>query len=85
METTSDTKRSTTPDLARYRNLHLWMLLPLAITALGFASRYFMALPQATFHQHVHGISASLLILSMASFLPARWVGDNETLSEVAT
>jgi hypothetical protein len=60
MNTTPETRYPLPPELARYRNLHLWMLLPLAITVLGFAPRYFLALPQATFHQHVHGISASL-------------------------
>ena len=30
--------------VSRYRNLHLWMLLPFAITALGFAPRYVLAL-----------------------------------------
>ncbi len=63
METTTETKRPSLADLTRYRNLHLWMLLPLAITVLGFAPRYFLALPQATFHQHVHGISATLWML----------------------
>ena len=55
-----DTKPSPPSEVSRYRNLHLWMLLPFAITVLGFAPRYFLALPQATFHQHVHGISATL-------------------------
>jgi hypothetical protein len=63
MKTEPDTNHAPPPELERYRNLHLWMLLPLAITVLGFAPRYFLALPQATFHQHVHGISASLWML----------------------
>ena len=62
-ETTPDTKHAPPLGLERYRNLHLWMLLPLAITVLGFAPRYYLALPQATFHQHVHGISATLWML----------------------
>lgn len=60
MQTTTDTHHSSPSGLARYRNLHLWMLLPFVITVLGFAPRYFLALPEATFHQHVHGISATL-------------------------
>ena len=63
MKTEPDTNHAPPPELERYRNLHLWMLLPLAITVLGFAPRYFLALPQATFHQHIHGISASLWML----------------------
>ncbi len=50
-------------DLSRYRNLHVWMLLPFAITVLGFAPRYFLGFSQATFHQHVHGVSATLWFL----------------------
>jgi len=46
--------------LARYRNFHLWMLLPFAISLLGFSYSYFLNLANATFHQHVHGISATL-------------------------
>lgn len=45
---------------ANYRNFHLWMLIPFAITLLGFSYSYFSKLADATFHQHVHGISATL-------------------------
>ena len=51
---------SAMPVPADYRNFHLWMLLPFAITLLGFSFSYFSKLGQATFHQHVHGISATL-------------------------
>jgi hypothetical protein len=44
----------------RYRNFHLWMLLPFAISILGFSYSYYLRLSSATFHQHVHGISATL-------------------------
>lgn len=63
METTQSMNPRSSSALMRYRNLHLWMLLPFAIILLGFAPRYFLALPQATFHQHVHGISATLWFL----------------------
>jgi hypothetical protein len=43
-----------------YRNFHLWMLLPFAISVLGFSYSYYLNLAGATFHQHVHGISATL-------------------------
>jgi hypothetical protein len=42
------------------------MLLPFAIMLLGFSYSYFSKLSEATFHQHVHGLSATfwyLLIL----------------------
>lgn len=51
------------PTLLRYRNLHWWMLFPFAISVLGFSYSYFFALSQATFHQHVHGLSATLWYL----------------------
>lgn len=44
----------------RYQNFHLWMLLPFAISLLGFSYSYFLQLGKATFHQHVHGLSATL-------------------------
>jgi hypothetical protein len=57
---TGSLRDESAPGLSRYRNLHYWMLFPFAITVLGFAPRYFLAFPEATFHQHVHGISATL-------------------------
>lgn len=45
---------------AHYRNFHLWMLVPFAISLLGFSYSYFSKLSEATFHQHVHGLSAIL-------------------------
>ena len=45
---------------ADYRNFHLWMLIPFGISLLGFSYSYYMRLGSATFHQHVHGISATL-------------------------
>lgn len=43
-----------------YKNFHLWMLVPFAISILGFSYSYYSKLSIATFHQHVHGISATL-------------------------
>jgi hypothetical protein len=42
-----------------YRNLHLWMVVGLAITLLGFAPSYFMNLRASTWYQHLHGLSAT--------------------------
>jgi len=47
---------STTP----YPNFHLWMLFPFAISILGFSYSYYLHLATATFHQHIHGLSATL-------------------------
>lgn len=43
-----------------YKNFYLWMLIPFVISVLGFTYSYFSKLSSATFHQHVHGISATL-------------------------
>ena len=43
-----------------YKNFHLWMLVPFIISLLGFSYSYYSKLSSATFHQHVHGISATL-------------------------
>lgn len=51
---------SAAPDWAHYRNFHLWMLVPFGISVLGFSYSYYFNLANATFHQHVHGISATL-------------------------
>ena len=57
METTT---RTAPLPIADYRNFHLWMLVPFAISVLGFSYSYYLNLGKATFHQHVHGISATL-------------------------
>ncbi|MGK7297444.1 MAG: hypothetical protein ACNS61_16760 [Candidatus Wenzhouxiangella sp. M2_3B_020] len=43
-----------------FRHAHRWLLIPLIITLLGFTPSYFMKLGEATWHQHLHGISATL-------------------------
>ncbi len=46
--------------MIKYKNYHLWMLIPFVISILGFSYSYYFNLANATFHQHVHGISATL-------------------------
>ena len=46
--------------IMKYRHFHLWMLIPFFISILGFSYSYYFNLANATFHQHVHGISATL-------------------------
>jgi len=53
-------EQTTFSTLHRYRNFHLWMLVPFVISILGFSYSYYSRLSSATFHQHVHGISATL-------------------------
>ena len=35
--------------ISRYRNTHLWLLLPFAVVMLGFAPSYWFALTDAPF------------------------------------
>ena len=46
--------------IMKYNHFHLWMLIPFVISVLGFSYSYYFNLANATFHQHVHGISATL-------------------------
>ena len=59
---------------ADYRNFHLWMLVPFAISILGFSYSYYGNLANATFHQHVHGLSATLwyVLIVVQPYLIAR-------------
>ena len=51
----------------RYRNVHLWLLIPCVIVMLGFAPSYWLKFTDAPFRQHLHGLTATawfiLLIL----------------------
>lgn len=61
---TNDEKRNmeaiTSVAPVKYKNFYLWMLVPFVISVLGFSYSYYSKLSSATFHQHVHGISATL-------------------------
>ena len=46
--------------LERYRNMHLWMVIPFLIVFLGFARSYFFNLGNVSWPQHLHGASATL-------------------------
>lgn len=49
------------PDgVRKFRHAHRWLLIPLGITLLGFTPSYFLALGEASWQQHLHGISATL-------------------------
>lgn len=57
-----------------YRNLHLWLALGLLIALIGFAPTYFLRLREATWFQHLHGISALLwmALLVLQPYLATR-------------
>lgn len=46
-----------------FRQAHYWLIIPLLITLLGFAPSYFLRFGEASWHQHLHGLSASLWFL----------------------
>ena len=86
METQSRTGPLST---APYRNFHLWMLFPFAISILGFSYSYYLQLGKATFHQHVHGLSATAwyVLVVLQPYLIARRndVRLHRTLGAIAT
>lgn len=49
--------------LNQFRHAHWWLIIALVITVLGFTPPYFMRLGEATWQQHLHGLSAMLWML----------------------
>ncbi|MCP9291928.1 hypothetical protein [Gracilimonas sediminicola] len=47
----------------KYKKLHLWLLIPFFIAVLGFMRSYFLNFLNASWGNHVHGISATLWFL----------------------
>lgn len=45
--------------MEKYKNAHKWLLIPLAITLIGFFPSYFSKFTSAEFGHHVHGLSAT--------------------------
>lgn len=43
-----------------FPNVHLWMILPLLIATIGFYFTYWSVFADVPFHQHLHGLSATL-------------------------
>jgi len=66
MASTADPAVATVPHgpapdgIRNLRHAHRWLLVPLFITLLGFTPSYFLKLGEATWQQHLHGISAML-------------------------
>jgi hypothetical protein len=62
MNITSQENKGSIPQvtLMKYKNYHRWMMIPFIISILGFSYSYYFNLANATFHQHIHGISATL-------------------------
>ncbi|WP_373398829.1 hypothetical protein V8V91_03760 [Algoriphagus halophilus] len=51
--------------LANFKNAHKWLIIPLVIALMGFSRGYFFRLTEATWHQHMHGLSAILWYVMM--------------------
>lgn len=43
----------------RFRNAHLWLLIPLAIALLGFVPSYWLRFGEVPWRQHLHGLTAT--------------------------
>lgn len=44
----------------KYKNLHLWLLIPFSIAVLGFMRSYYLNFSNASWGNHIHGISATI-------------------------
>ena len=58
----------------RYKNVHLWLLIPFIIVMLGFAPSYWLRFTDAPFRQHLHGLTATLwfILLIVQPYLVSR-------------
>ena len=45
--------------MEKYKNLHLWLLIPFIIAVLGFMRSYYLNFLNVSFGNHIHGISAT--------------------------
>ncbi|MDR9416213.1 MAG: hypothetical protein RI564_08010 [Gracilimonas sp.] len=43
----------------KYKNLHMWLLIPFSIAVLGFMRSYYLNFTSASWGNHIHGISAT--------------------------
>ncbi|MEL7312244.1 MAG: hypothetical protein AAFN07_12075 [Pseudomonadota bacterium] len=46
--------------MTRYKNVHLWLLIPFLISVVGFLPSYWLRFSEAAWRHHVHGLSATL-------------------------
>ena len=60
MATAADARPAVTPTgLTRYRNAHLWLLIPFAIVVLGFVRSYYLKFPDVPWAHHLHLVTAT--------------------------
>lgn len=62
------------PTLSDFSNAHKWLFIPFIIAILGFFPSYYMKFAEATWHQHMHGLSATAwyLLLILQPYLITR-------------
>jgi uncharacterized membrane protein YdcZ (DUF606 family) len=60
--------------MERYKNVHLWVLIPFIIVMLGFLPSYWLKFTEAPWRQHLHGITATLwfVLLIVQPYLVTR-------------
>lgn len=46
--------------MKKFHNAHYWLIIPFAIAFLGFYFTYWSRLGEALFHQHLHGMTATV-------------------------
>jgi len=46
--------------MEKYKNAHLWLLIPFVIVMLGFLPSYWLRFTEAPWRHHLHGITATL-------------------------
>jgi uncharacterized membrane protein YdcZ (DUF606 family) len=58
----------------KFKNSHLWLLIPFAIVILGFMPSYWLRFTDAPWRQHLHGITATLwfVLLIVQPYLVTR-------------
>lgn len=49
--------------MEKYQSAYKWLLIPFIISLLGFTPTYYLKFTDATFGQHIHGLSATLWYL----------------------
>ena len=58
MPATSLVRNRPEPGIGSFRSVHLWLLLALIATLMGFTPGYFLRFGQASWLQHLHGMTA---------------------------
>lgn len=60
--------------MTRFKNTHLWLLMPFAVVVLGFVPSYWLRFAEVPWRHHVHGLTATLwfILLVVQPYLITR-------------